>query len=81
MSEAAATAAAPQEDRLVGERLYAALEKLPRRMRRVIELRFIEERTIVAVADAMGISAVTVRREQSAGLAALARLLRPRDAP
>ncbi len=81
VSEAAANAASPRDDRLVGERLYAALEKLPRRMRRVIELRFIEERTIVAVADTLGISAATVRREQSAGLSALARILRPRDAP
>ena len=51
--------------------LWAALARLPRRMRAVVVLRFHEDMTEAAVADALGISVGTVKSQCAKALAKL----------
>jgi len=51
--------------------LRSALARLPRRMRAVVVLRFHEDMTEVAVAEALGVSVGTVKSQAAKGLAKL----------
>lgn len=65
------------EDRL---RLVAALERLPRRQREVVVLRFMADMTEVQVAEQLCISQGAVKQHARRGLAALRRILGSADA-
>ena len=51
--------------------LWAAMERLPRRMRAVIVLRFFEDLTEAQTADVLGCSVGTVKSQASKALAKL----------
>ena len=69
--------AAPDEIEAVAERerVAAALDRLPRRMRAVLVLRYAEDLSEADTAAALGISVATVNSQTSRGLARLRTLL------
>lgn len=74
ISQGSADAAKPPDhnDR---HTLLDIVAKLPRRTRRVIELRFLEDLAPSEVAARLGLGTATVFREQASGLAALHRMM------
>jgi RNA polymerase sigma-70 factor (sigma-E family) len=69
--------AAPDATEAVAERerVAAALDRLPRRMRAVLVLRYAEDLSEAATAAVLGISVATVNSQTSRGLARLRTLL------
>jgi RNA polymerase sigma-70 factor (sigma-E family) len=65
----------PSEDVAERERIKAALATLPRRMRAVIVLRYGEDLSEAATAEALGCSVFTVRSQTQRGLARLRTVL------
>jgi RNA polymerase sigma-70 factor (sigma-E family) len=62
------------DDRMV---LLAALRRVPPRQRACVVLRFLEDYTVEATADALGCSAGTVKSQTARGLSALREALEP----
>jgi RNA polymerase sigma-70 factor (sigma-E family) len=71
------------EDAVEPTDLWTAMERLPRRMRAVVVLRYFEDLTEAQTADALGCSLGTVKSQTSKALAKLRidPALRPDDAP
>lgn len=71
--------AASAEDTALGradaDEMLAALDRLPRRQREVLVLRYYLDLTEAAIADTLGISPGSVKQHASRGIAALSRSL------
>ncbi len=64
------------EDRALCAELWRTLDRLPERQRQILELRYVLGLSRAETAQVLKLSISTVRREEFAGLAQLARILR-----
>jgi RNA polymerase sigma-70 factor (sigma-E family) len=65
-------------ERQDADRLWAAITALPMRQRQVLVLRYYLDQSEAEIADALGVSAGSVKKHASRGVAALARALEAR---
>lgn len=75
-------AASAEADALLGEErraAVAALRRLPARQREALVLRYFADLPVSEIAQAMGVSAGTVKSTTARGLASLARILREEE--